>query len=107
MTLASRLMLSDGRLGLAVEWARSRGAAYADARYVEREHESVTFKDGELESADRSSDRGVGLRVLRDGAWGFAASDRTEPASLWRSHEAAVSTCGVASLDTWSPEAPR
>ena len=75
-------MLADGRLGLAVEWACSRGAAYADARYVEREHESVTLKDGEVESADRSNDRGVGLRVLRDGAWGFAASDRTDEASL-------------------------
>ncbi len=29
------------------------------------------------------------------------------PASPWRSHEAAVRTSGVASLDTWSLEAPR
>ena len=75
-------MLSDGRLAEAVEWARSRGASYADARWVEREQESVALKDGEIESVDRSSDRGVGLRVLHGGAWGFAATDRLGPASL-------------------------
>ena len=59
-----------------------RGASYADARAVEREIESVNLKDGSVESIDRSADRGVGVRVLVDGAWGFAATDRTDDASL-------------------------
>lgn len=58
--------------------ARARGATYADARRVEREHEAVSFKDGALESVDRAADRGVGVRVLHRGAWGFAASDRLD-----------------------------
>ncbi|HUG56267.1 MAG TPA: TldD/PmbA family protein [Candidatus Limnocylindrales bacterium] len=58
------------------------GASYADARFVEREHESVNVKDGAVESIDRTSDRGMGVRVLKGGAWGFAATDRLgdEPA---------------------------
>ncbi len=32
--------------------ARSRGASYADARWVQREHEAVTLKDGALEFAE-------------------------------------------------------
>jgi TldD protein len=56
--------------------ALARGAAYADARAVEREHESVNLKDGAIESIDRSADRGIGLRVLLRGSWGFAATDR-------------------------------
>ena len=69
-------MLEDSRLENAVQWAARSGASYADARYVERESETVSIKDGQVEGIDRDSDRGVGVRVLRKGSWGFAASDR-------------------------------
>ncbi|HTJ61947.1 MAG TPA: TldD/PmbA family protein [Candidatus Saccharimonadales bacterium] len=69
-------MLEDSRLENAVQWAARRGASYADARYVERESETVSIKDGQVEGIDRDSDRGVGVRVLYQGSWGFAASDR-------------------------------
>lgn len=62
--------------------ASGRGASYADARSVERETETVSVKDGTVESIDRSADRGIGLRVLVDGAWGFAATDSTDEATL-------------------------
>ena len=69
-------MLEDSRLENAVHWAARSGASYADARYVERESETVSIKDGQVEGIDRDSDRGVGVRVLHQGSWGFAASDR-------------------------------
>src|SRR5213594_2692588 len=65
-----------------VHVASSRGATYADARAVEREHEAVSVKDGAVESVTRTADRGLGLRVVHKGAWGFAATDRTDEASL-------------------------
>ncbi|HEX6061158.1 MAG TPA: TldD/PmbA family protein [Candidatus Limnocylindria bacterium] len=68
-------MLEDSRLRGAVEWAATHGASYADARYVERESETVAIKDGQVEGIDRDSDRGVGVRVVYQGSWGFAASD--------------------------------
>jgi TldD protein len=68
-------VLEDSRLAKAVDWAASR-ASYADARYVDRESETVTVKDGQIEGVDRVADRGIGVRVIVDGAWGFAASDR-------------------------------
>src|SRR2546430_1018511 len=37
-----------------VHVASSRGATYADARTVEREHEAVTVKDGAVESVTRT-----------------------------------------------------
>ncbi len=55
----------------AVEKARSLGASYADCRYVEIEDESLSFSDGSPESVNKSSDRGVGIRALVNGAWGF------------------------------------
>jgi len=72
----------DSLLADLVDLARRRGAAYADARRVEREQESVSVKDGEVESVMRTADRGVGFRVIHSGAWGFAGSDRTDDAAL-------------------------
>ncbi|HEU5287442.1 MAG TPA: TldD/PmbA family protein [Candidatus Limnocylindria bacterium] len=65
-----------------VHLAASRGATYADARSVDREHESVSLRDGQVESVTRTSDRGVGFRVIHNGAWGFAATDRTGEAAM-------------------------
>src|SRR3989454_146355 len=69
-------------LGRLVEVASSRGATYADARTVEREHEAVSVKDGAVESVTRTADRGLGFRVIHKGAWGFAATDRTDDAAV-------------------------
>jgi TldD protein len=65
-----------------VHVASSRGATYADARTVEREHEAVNVKDGAVESVTRTSDRGLGFRVVHKGAWGFAATDRVDDAAM-------------------------
>ena len=65
-----------------VSVAASRGATYADARTVEREHEAVSVKDGAVESVTRTADRGIAFRVIHKGAWGFAATDRTDAASF-------------------------
>src|SRR2546425_3796033 len=65
-----------------VEVAASRGATYADARTVEREHEAVSVKDGAVESVTRTADRGLAFRVIYKGAWGFAATDRTDESAI-------------------------
>jgi TldD protein len=72
----------DSQLAHLVDSGTRRGATYADARRVEREYEAVSVRDGEVESVTRSGDRGVGFRVIHKGAWGFAATDRTDEASL-------------------------
>src|SRR5439155_17599504 len=60
----------------AVEAARKAGAGYADARFVTEESESLTVKNQEMEGIDRSRSEGVGVRVLVNGYWGFAATAR-------------------------------
>src|SRR5205085_7387105 len=75
-----KFVLEDSRLENGVQWAARSGASYADARYVERESETIAVKDGQIEGVDRDADRGVGVRVLRRGSWGFAASDQVRDA---------------------------
>jgi TldD protein len=58
----------------ALDAAQRAGAGYADIRITERETESLTVKNGALEAANSNLSIGFGVRVLVDGAWGFAGS---------------------------------
>jgi len=58
----------------ALDTARSRGATYADVRFVRRDTEDTLVKNGRLDSVDRGDTFGFGVRAIADGAWGFAAS---------------------------------
>jgi len=58
----------------ALDLARLRGAQYADVRVVNHREESLSVKDGIVEQLSSSETEGVGVRVLVNGAWGFASS---------------------------------
>lgn len=67
--------------GLALDTARIRGATYADVRIVEHCEQTVSVKDGVVEALSQTEDLGFGVRVIAEGAWGFASSailDRQE-----------------------------
>jgi TldD protein len=81
----------------AVGAARRAGAGYADARLVSEELESITVRNQEMEGIDRSFSQGVGIRVLVDGYWGFAATSRTEDAEIERIAALAVAIARAAS----------
>ncbi|MHB9133470.1 MAG: TldD/PmbA family protein [Armatimonadota bacterium] len=54
---------------------QAAGCSFADARlYDEGAEEYLVLYDGNLEGNSASRDRGIGVRVLFDGAWGFAAT---------------------------------
>ena len=70
------------RVRRAVDTARQKGAGYADARWVEGRSEELLVKNGALAQGEMRSTRGIGIRVLKNGAWGFASTDRADQASL-------------------------
>src|SRR5689334_22615730 len=59
----------------ALETAKLRGASLAEARIVDDRHRSLATKNGHIGSASDSESLGVGIRVIADGAFGFAATD--------------------------------
>ena len=71
-------------LEAALDAATSAGASYADARFVRAESESLSLKGPTIESLDRSESIGFGVRVLIDGAWGYAASARLDQQEVRR-----------------------
>jgi TldD protein len=51
---------------------------YADIRIVRRQVEEIAVKNGGVEALSRDEDFGFGIRVLFQGAWGFACSSRVD-----------------------------
>lgn len=57
-----------------LETAKYCGASYADVRIVNTTTESVSVKDGRVDRLASRESRGLGVRALVKGAWGFAAT---------------------------------
>jgi TldD protein len=58
---------------IALESAGAQGASYADFRYEEITEQGINISNGRPELFNRSYSRGFAIRVLAEGAWGFAA----------------------------------
>jgi len=58
----------------ALNAAQLHGASYADIRVVNLKTQSIVVKNGHVEALAEDSSHGLGVRVLLDGAWGFASS---------------------------------
>jgi TldD protein len=61
---------------LAIETAKRRGASYADTRVMDIRHRDISVKNGEVGTLAEAESLGVGIRVIANGAWGFASTDR-------------------------------
>jgi TldD protein len=58
----------------ALDGAMSRGGSYADVRVIAQRNRALTTKNGKVGSASDTESVGMNVRVIADGAWGFAAS---------------------------------
>jgi TldD protein len=74
-----------------------RGVDYADARYEHLLHESLVAEDGRVASISLQESAGIGLRVLLNGSWGFAATATLTQAGLRRAARAAIELARAAS----------
>ncbi|MHB1323546.1 MAG: TldD/PmbA family protein [Coriobacteriia bacterium] len=68
-----------GLVSQALDAAALAGAGYADARVVETRHEAVSVRTGRVEGVESGESLGIGIRVIAEGAWGFAASSDLTP----------------------------
>jgi TldD protein len=66
----------------ALNIAAQRGASYADARIADDRSRALSTKNGKVGGASDSESSGIGIRVIADGAWGFAASDDLSRAAV-------------------------
>ena len=84
----------DSRRAEAAETALARasalGASYADIRINRYRRESIATREHQVQNVSRSTSYGLGLRVLVNGAWGFAATNHVDPAAARAAADEAV-----------------
>ena len=82
----------------AVEVARKRGASYADARIVRLRNQWMSAEDERISDIANTESFGIGVRVIADGAWGFAATAQVENGTIERVAARAVEIAKASAL---------
>ena len=82
----------------ALDKAEGMRASYADIRTSDILNEILTVKDGEPETVTQLQRGGFGIRVIADGAWGFAGSIDIDQDEVRRTVERAVSVARASAL---------
>ena len=77
--------------------AKARGAAFADARVFENASTGITRQDGRADKLNSGTSKGLGIRVLKDHAWGFASVSDFDKDSALAALDAAVSMAEASS----------
>ncbi|MBD1880902.1 TldD/PmbA family protein [Coleofasciculus sp. FACHB-T130] len=69
---------------LAINLIRKAGCEYGDVRFCSYRTQNLYARDRSLSNLSDNVNSGFGVRVLLDGAWGFAASHNKTPAEVAR-----------------------
>ncbi len=83
---------------LALDTAAVRGATYADARVVDVRQRELSTKNGKVGTLLESESLGLGVRVIADGAWGFASTDRLNRRGIEKCAAEAVAIARASAL---------
>ena len=75
---------------VALNAARSKGATYTDVRIGRYLRQFVVTREEKVENVVNTESYGMGIRVLANGCWGFAATDKMDNDSIARAAAAAV-----------------
>jgi TldD protein len=96
---------------LALDTVSQKGATYGDIRLMDVSNESIQVKNGRVNVLKRSRNSGFGVRVIKNGAWGFAASSALSRDSVQKvsalAVEVAESSARVKKEDVALGEAPK
>ncbi|MFD1144251.1 TldD/PmbA family protein [Larkinella insperata] len=75
---------------VALNAARSQGATYADVRIGRYLQQFLFTREMKLQNITNAESYGVGIRVIADGTWGFAATSDVRPEAIAKCAETAV-----------------
>jgi TldD protein len=75
---------------IALDTARGRGATYVDVRIARQLNQFINGRETKIQNTTNTESFGVGIRVIADGTWGFAATQEVTPDGVKRAAEKAV-----------------
>ena len=56
-----------------IKYAENAGVQYCDARAEQQVKKSILIENGEIEHIRNSEDRGIGVRLIKNGSWSFCS----------------------------------
>jgi len=75
---------------VALNAARGKGATYTDVRIGRYLNQFVVTREDKVQNIVNTESYGLGVRVIANGSWGFAATDKTDNDSIAKAAELAV-----------------
>jgi len=87
----------------ALNIAQQLGASYVDVRVMERTTEGIEVKNGRVEGVASGTSVGFNVRVIVNGAWGFASSARIDEVEAERVARYAVQIARASALVAGEP----
>ena len=87
----------------ALNIAQQLGASYVDVRVMERTTEGIDVKNGRVEGISSGTSSGFNVRVIVDGAWGFASSANMDDAEAERVAKQSVQIARASALVAGEP----
>ena len=81
----------------ALDAARSRGASYADVRVIETKYQTIETKNLDVAGVNNHEFLNLGVRVLVNGGWGFAAAASLSNAGISKAVDRAIEAARVSS----------
>jgi len=75
---------------IALNAAKGKGATYADVRIGRYLNQVVATRETRVENISNSESYGLGVRVIANGSWGFAATNNLDNTSIAKAAEMAV-----------------
>ncbi|MEO6455703.1 MAG: DNA gyrase modulator, partial [Ginsengibacter sp.] len=74
---------------------KSKGATYADVRIGRYLRQFITTRELSVEGITNTESYGIGIRVIANGSWGFAATDKMDNDSIIKAATTAVEIAKV------------
>ncbi len=93
----------DDLIPLALEASSAAGASYSDIRLQDIRSQDLLLRNGSIGTLTDQTSAGFGVRVLVDGAWGFASSHRLEKDEVARITALAVAAARAAAARKGPP----
>ncbi|MCJ7457699.1 MAG: TldD/PmbA family protein [candidate division Zixibacteria bacterium] len=81
-----------------LEFLKRKKVEYADIRQIHRVTENIEVKNGNIEGISCDTDQGFGIRIIANGAWGFASSSVLSPAEMKRVANKALEIAKASSI---------
>ena len=103
MVQAPQKLTTQELANLAVELIKQAGCEYGDIRLCNYRNQNLTARDRSLKNLSDNVSSGFGVRVLLDGAWGFAASSRKTADEITRIVHLAVEIAKGSRLSQQNP----